>query len=92
MKKKHEDKELAGMDLKESDAMDSGSPSQEGPEEHEESAVEMAAHHLMEAEKIKDQPSLHAAAKKHLHSKKKAIEKITSIDDLKSVRNKMMKS
>jgi len=84
--------EMGEEDANMVDPKDTGSPAQEGPEEHDDHEVEEAADCLMSAEKIKANPSLHAAAKKHLSKKKEAISKITSVDDLKHARKKMFKA
>lgn len=53
--------------------------------------VECAAQDLLRAEKIKQNPELFKKAKEFLASEKKTIDAITSIEDLKKIRNKKMK-
>lgn len=53
--------------------------------------VECAAQDLLRAEKVKQNPELLKKAMAHLEEQKKAIDSITSIDDLKKVRNEKMK-
>lgn len=85
--------EMGEEDANMVDPKDDGSPDQKSSEEnHPEHEVEAAAHHLMEAEKVKSNKSLHSAAKQHLSKKKEAISKITSVDDLKHARKKMFKA
>ena len=77
---KHEPKEVEKEESESSEGMAS-------PSGDKDWKVECAAQDLLRAEKVKQDPELYKKAQEYLVKEKKAIDAVTSIDDIKKIRN-----